>query len=77
MDYFELTPYFDYIAGMELDGGRGSKAEVIEYALDVCKMKRQDKGIDGWRSQARCGRRAPGLGLTVWVCCTDLEALRN
>lgn len=43
MDYFELTPYFDYIAGMELDGGRGSKAEVIEYALDVCKMKDKTK----------------------------------
>ena len=43
MDYFELTPYFDYIAGMELDGGRGSKAEVIEYALDVCKIKDKTK----------------------------------
>lgn len=41
MDYFKLTPYFDYIAGMELDGRRGSKAEVIEYALDACKI--QDK----------------------------------
>lgn len=43
MDYFELTPYFDYIAGMELDGGRGSKAEVIEYALDTCKIKDKTK----------------------------------
>ena len=25
MDYFHLTSYFDYIAGMELDGGRGQR----------------------------------------------------
>lgn len=33
MDHFSLTPYFTYVAGMELDGGRGTKAEVIEYAF--------------------------------------------
>ncbi len=36
IDYFGLTPYFDYVAGMELDGGRGTKAEVIRYALSAC-----------------------------------------
>ena len=39
MDYFHLTPYFDYIAGMELDGGRNTKAEVIAYALECCEIK--------------------------------------
>lgn len=34
--HFRLSSYFDYIAGMELDGGRGSKAEVIAYALHAC-----------------------------------------
>ena len=33
MDHFSLTPYFTCVAGMELDGGRGTKAEVIEYAF--------------------------------------------
>ena len=32
---------FEYVAGMELDGGRGSKAEVIGYLIDTCRM--QDK----------------------------------
>lgn len=36
MDHFHLSSYFDYIAGMELDGGRNTKAEVIAYALEVC-----------------------------------------
>lgn len=36
MDYFHLSCYFDYIAGMELDGGRNTKAEVISYALEAC-----------------------------------------
>ena len=39
IDYFGLTPYFDYVAGMELDGGRGTKAEVIRYALSVCGIE--------------------------------------
>lgn len=33
IEHFGLSPYFDYVAGMELDGGRGTKAEVIQYAL--------------------------------------------
>ncbi len=36
IDHFHLTQYFDYVAGMELDGGRGTKEAVIRYALDVC-----------------------------------------
>lgn len=38
IEYFGLTSYFDYVAGMELDGGRGTKAEVIRYALSVCQI---------------------------------------
>ncbi len=39
IDYFSLTSYFDYIAGMELDGGRGTKTEVILYALEKCMIQ--------------------------------------
>lgn len=39
MDHFGLSAYFDYVAGMELDGGRGTKAEVIRYALKVCGIE--------------------------------------
>lgn len=39
IEYFGLSPYFDYVAGMELDGGRGTKAEVIRYALKACGIE--------------------------------------
>lgn len=39
IDHFGLTKYFDYVAGMELDGGRGTKAQVIEYALKTCRIE--------------------------------------
>ena len=41
IEHFDLDQYFEYVAGMELDGGRGSKAEVIGYLIDTCRM--QDK----------------------------------
>ena len=34
MDHFHLTKYFACVAGMEMDGGRGTKAQVITYALE-------------------------------------------
>lgn len=43
IEHFGLTKYFDHIAGMELDGGRGTKAQVIEYALETCKIKNRDE----------------------------------
>lgn len=39
IEYFKLDSYFDYVAGMELDGGRGTKTEVIRYALEVCGIE--------------------------------------
>ena len=39
IEHFGLTGYFDYVAGMELDGGRGTKAQVIEYALKACRIE--------------------------------------
>ena len=33
IDHFHLTKYFACVAGMEMDGGRGTKAQVITYAL--------------------------------------------
>jgi phosphoglycolate phosphatase len=39
IEHFDLDQYFEYVAGMELDGGRGSKAEVIGYLIDTCRMQ--------------------------------------
>lgn len=62
MDHFALTPYFDYIAGMELDGGRGTKAEVIRYALEVCGIQDKEKVLMvGDREHDVFGAREAGI----------------
>lgn len=43
IEHFGLVQYFDYVAGMELDGGRGTKAEVIEYAIHMCEVEDKSK----------------------------------
>lgn len=39
LDYFEITRYFDFISGSELDGSRTVKADVIAYALKETNTK--------------------------------------
>ncbi len=34
LNYFDITGYFDFVAGSEMDGSRSEKAEVISYALE-------------------------------------------
>ncbi len=34
LDYFDIKKYFSFVAGAGMDGTRGSKAEVIAYALE-------------------------------------------
>ena len=43
IEHFGLSQYFDYVAGMELDGGRGTKADVIRYALLACGIEEQSE----------------------------------
>lgn len=45
LDYFDLSKYFTYIAGSNLDGTRTNKAEVIEYALKSCDIMSRDDVI--------------------------------
>lgn len=39
LEHFDLTKYFDFIAGSNLDNTRCKKAEVISYALNSCNIK--------------------------------------
>lgn len=38
MEHFNLTRYFEFVAGSNMDGTRSKKAEVIEYALNKCQI---------------------------------------
>lgn len=62
IQYFHLDKYFDYVAGMELDGRRGTKADVIEYALDVCGVTdRSQVLMIGDRKYDVKGARSAGI----------------
>lgn len=67
IEHFGLSPYFDYVAGMELDGRRGSKTEVILYALETCGIKDKSKVLMvGDREHDIIGAHETGLdGLGV------------
>lgn len=45
MDNFNLTKYFEFVAGSNMDGTRSKKAEVIEYALHSCKVTDKSKAV--------------------------------
>lgn len=60
--HFGLEEYFEYVAGMELDGGRGSKAEVIEYLIDTCHVEDKHKILMiGDRKHDVLGAKKEGL----------------
>lgn len=43
LDYFNLTKYFTFIAGANMDETRTKKDEVIEYALESCGIIEMEK----------------------------------
>lgn len=62
IDHFGLAPYFDCVAGMELDGGRGTKAEVIRYVMDICRIKDKSKVLMvGDRKHDVMGAKSAGI----------------
>ena len=62
IDYFHLSQYFDYVAGMEMEGGRGSKAEVIQYAIDTCHISdKKEVLMVGDREHDVNGARTVGI----------------
>lgn len=62
IEHFGLSSYFDYVAGMELDGGRGTKAEVIWYALKVCGIEdKQTVLMVGDREHDVIGAKETGI----------------
>lgn len=45
LEHFNLSKYFEYIAGSTLDNERNSKGKVIKYALEACNIEELDKTI--------------------------------
>lgn len=38
LECFDITKYFDYIAGASMDESRSEKAEIMEYAIKTCNI---------------------------------------
>lgn len=63
LDYFHLTGYFQEIVGSEMNGGRTSKAEVIEEAFSRLHMSgcRKDVIMVGDKEHDVLGAREAGI----------------
>lgn len=62
LDNFDLSQYFSYIAGGNLDGTRCKKDEVIAYALEQCGVRPECRPIMvGDREHDVIGARKVGL----------------
>ncbi|MGN0535195.1 MAG: HAD family hydrolase [Eubacterium sp.] len=62
MQHFDLTEYFEFVAGSNMDGTRSKKAEVIEYALNKCQITDKSKVVMvGDRKHDIIGAKAVGI----------------
>lgn len=62
LDYFELSEYFYYIAGSNMDGTRTEKQEVIRYALETAGVSRKSSVLMvGDREHDIIGAKAVGI----------------
>lgn len=62
MEHFDLTQYFECIAGSNMDGTRSKKADVISYALQQCDVTDKSKTVMiGDRAQDIIGAKFVGI----------------
>lgn len=62
MAHFKIAGYFTFIAGSNLDGTRGRKAEVIRYALESLNISDLSKAVMiGDREYDICGAKEAGI----------------
>ena len=79
LEYLKLDTYFDYIAGMELNGNRATKAEVISYAFSASGIDDLSKVLMvGDREHDVIGAHKAGIDcLGVLYGFGSLEELEN
>lgn len=79
INHFNLDHYFEYVAGMEMNGGRGTKADVIAYALETMQINDYSKCLMiGDRKHDVSGAKKVGLNCVgVLYGFGNEEELRN
>ena len=73
LDYYELSNYFYYIAGANMDGTRTDKAEVIAYALKQIPAEYNNKKVlmVGDRSHDIIGAKKNGIDCAGALAATE------
>ena len=62
LDHFDLTKYFDFVAGASMDESRNKKEDVIRYALGLAKVDDLSRALMiGDREQDITGAKLNGL----------------
>ncbi len=62
LEYFDLSRYFKFVAGSELDGKRGQKSEVIAYCIDRIGLTNKSTAVMiGDREHDIIGAKENGL----------------
>ena len=62
LEHFELSEYFDFIAGASMDESRNKKSDVIAYAIGMAGVENREEALMiGDRDQDVLGAEANGL----------------
>ena len=79
MEHFDLSKYFEFTAGSNMDGTRSKKAEVIEYALRQCGIADKSKAVMvGDRMHDIIGAKTVGIdSIGVEYGYGDYDELKN
>lgn len=79
MEHFDLAKYFEFTAGSNMDGTRSKKAEIIEYALNECKITNKSNVIMvGDRKHDIIGAKSVGIdSIGVEYGYGDYDELKN
>ena len=59
--YFDIAKYFDFIAAAEMNGKRNRKQDIINYALEISGVKRNETVMVGDRKFDVLGAKSVGV----------------
>ncbi|SFS57257.1 phosphoglycolate phosphatase [Paenibacillus sp. 453mf] len=74
LDHYELSSYFEYICGSELDGARSAKAEIIGYLMETYDLQPEQTVMIGDRKHDIIGAQQRSTPL-LWDL--DMEVKRS
>jgi phosphoglycolate phosphatase len=61
LDYFDLTKYFDFIKGSELDGSMSKKGDIIAYIMEALNLPKDKAVMIGDRKHDIIGAKENGI----------------